>query len=134
MHELGLLRSVVTAVEKAAHDADATGVEAVGLTVGTLSGVVPEALESAWLIATVGTVVAGARLEIETVQATVWCPACDAEQPIDEFYALSCPVCDTPTGQLVHGRELAVTYADLDVPADDRPDPADATTGDAPHG
>ncbi|MCL2089671.1 MAG: hydrogenase maturation nickel metallochaperone HypA [Micrococcales bacterium] len=118
MHELGLLRSVVAAVEKAVHDAGATGVEAVGLEVGTLSGVVPEALESAWLIATVGTVVAGARLEVETVQAAVWCPTCAAEQSIDEFYALSCPVCDTPTGQLVHGRELAVTYADLDVGQD----------------
>lgn len=116
MHELGLLRSVVTAVEKAAHDASATGVEAVGLRVGSLSGVVPEALEGAWLIATVDTVVAGARLEVETVQAAVWCPTCAAEQPIDEFYALSCPVCDTPTGQLVRGRELAVTYADLDIP------------------
>lgn len=120
MHELGLLRSVVAAVEKAAHDANATAVEAVGLEVGTLSGVVPEALESAWLIATVGTVVAGARLDVTPVPAAVWCPTCAAEQPIDEFYALSCPVCDTPTGQLVRGRELAVTYADLDVP-DDRP-------------
>jgi hydrogenase nickel incorporation protein HypA/HybF len=124
VHELGLLRSVVVAVEKAVRDADATAVEAVGLEVGTLAGVVPEALESAWLIATVGTVAAGARLEVTTVQAAVWCPTCAAERPIDEFYAWSCPVCDTPTGQLVRGRELAVTYADLDV----------ERAGEAPHG
>ena len=116
MHELGLLQSVVTAVTKAATDAGATKVEAVGLRVGSLSGAVPEALDGAWPIATARTVVAGARLEIETVQAAVWCPGCAAEQPIDEFYALTCPVCGTPAGTLVRGRELAVAYADLDIP------------------
>ena len=122
MHELALLRSVVTAVEKAALEAGATGVEAVGLRVGTLSGAVPEALDGAWPMATVGTVVAGARLDVEMVQAAVWCPSCAAEQPIDEYFALECPVCGTTTGKLVRGRELAVTHADLDVPGVD-PEP-----------
>ncbi|MCL2466191.1 MAG: hydrogenase maturation nickel metallochaperone HypA [Micrococcales bacterium] len=118
MHELGLLRSVVAAVEKVAAEAGATGVEAVGIRVGSLSGAVPEALDGAWPIATAGTVVAGARLDVEMVQAAVWCPSCAAEQPIDQFFALECPVCGTTTGQLVRGRELAVTHADLDVPAE----------------
>ncbi|GIG25059.1 hydrogenase maturation nickel metallochaperone HypA [Cellulomonas denverensis] len=113
MHELGLLRSVVTAVERAASDAGATVVEAVGLRVGTLSGAVPEALAGAWPIATAGSVLAGARLEVEEVPAAVWCPGCAAEQPVDRFYALTCPVCGTPAGDLVHGREFAVAWADL---------------------
>jgi hypothetical protein len=37
-------------------------------------------------------------------------------QLIDEFYALTCPVCGTPTGNLVSGREFEVSYADLDIP------------------
>ncbi|MCL2454665.1 MAG: hydrogenase maturation nickel metallochaperone HypA [Micrococcales bacterium] len=119
MHELGLLRSVVTAVEKAAGEAGATGVQAVGLQVGTLSGALPEALEGAWPIATAHTVVDGARLEIETVPAAVWCPTCAAEQPVDEYYTLTCPACGTPSGALVRGRELAVTFADLDIPGHD---------------
>lgn len=116
MHELGLLRSVVTAVERAATTAGATGVEAVGLRVGTLSGAEPQALDGAWPIATAGTVVDGARLEIEQVQAAVWCPGCGCDQPVDEFYALVCPVCGTPSGTLVRGREFAVAYADLGIP------------------
>ncbi|MEA5153747.1 hydrogenase maturation nickel metallochaperone HypA [Raineyella sp.] len=119
MHELGLLRSVADAVTAAAERAGATGVQAVGLRVGTLSGAVPEALTGAWPIAVAGTVVAGARLELEVVPATVWCPHCGTDQPIDEFFALTCPVCDTPTGNLSHGREFEVTWADLDI---DRPD------------
>ena len=113
MHELGLLRSVVMATQRAAAKAEATGVEAVGLRVGTLSGAVPQALQGAWPIATAGTIVDGARLDIEVVIAAVHCPTCAADREIDEFYALRCPVCDTPTGTLVRGREFDVTYADL---------------------
>jgi len=116
MHELGLLHSVVVAVAKAARSAGATRVESVGLRVGTLSGAEPEALAGAWPIATAGTILEGAELAIDPVAAAVWCPSCQEERPIDEFFALVCPICGTPTGQLTRGREFEVTYADLDAP------------------
>jgi hydrogenase nickel incorporation protein HypA/HybF len=116
VHELGLLRAVVKAVERAVEKSGATGVEAVGLRVGTLSGAVPDALRGAWPIAAAATPLAGARLEVEEVQAAVWCPGCAAEQPVDQFYALTCPVCATPAGNLVRGREFEVAFADLDIP------------------
>ena len=113
MHELSLLQGVVTAVEKAAVDSGATGVERVGLRVGTMSGAVPEALDSALPLAAVGTLAEGALLELEVLIAAVWCPTCEAEQEIDEFYALTCPQCGTPTGDLVRGREFEVVFADV---------------------
>ena len=116
MHELGLLKGVVSAVERAAEKAGATGVRTVGLRVGSRSGAVPEALYGAWPIATSGTTVDGAELEIDEVQAAVWCQTCDKAQPIDEFFALTCPVCGTPTANLVAGREFEVTHADLAEP------------------
>ena len=106
------------AVEKAAADAGASTVAAVGLRVGTLSGADPEALRGSWPLAIDQTLLAGAKLEIEVVQAAVWCPQCATEQPIDEFYALICPVCGTPSGNIVHGREFEVAFADLDEPGD----------------
>ena len=114
MHELGLLASVVTAVSRAAADAGATTVEAVGLRVGTLSGAIPEALDGAWPIATFGTLLQGARLDVEVITAQVRCPRCEADREVDEFYALRCPACGTPTGALVHGREFEVVWADLE--------------------
>ncbi|QAY64141.1 hydrogenase maturation nickel metallochaperone HypA [Xylanimonas allomyrinae] len=113
MHELTLLRSVVAAVERVAAERGATGVEEVGLRVGTLSGAVPEALAGAWPIATAGTVLAGSRLELDVVQAAVRCGSCARDVPVDVLYALVCPECGTPSGELVAGRELAVAYADL---------------------
>ncbi|MDR1825836.1 MAG: hydrogenase maturation nickel metallochaperone HypA [Bifidobacteriaceae bacterium] len=113
MHELGLLSGVVPAVVEAASQRGATGCEAVGLQVGALTGAVPEALQGAWPLATAGTILEGARLEIEPLPAAIWCPGCQAEVEIDQFYALTCPICATPSGQLVHGREFQVTWADL---------------------
>lgn len=107
---------MVTAVETAAGKAGATGVEAVGLRVGSLSGAMPEALVGAWPIAIDGTVVAGARLEVEPLAAAIWCPGCRSEQEVDEFYALTCPACGTPSGNLTRGREFEVSYADLVLP------------------
>ena len=116
MHELGLLRGVVRAVERAAGGANATQVQVVGLLVGSQCGAVPFALKGAWPIATAGTLLDGASLEIEEVQAAIWCPNCQAEREIDEFYALTCPVCGTPSGELVRGREFEVTFAELPDP------------------
>lgn len=109
---MGLLRAVVSAVERTAAKSAATRVKAVGLRVGSLSGAVPEALQGAWPIASSGTVMDGAELELEWVRAAVECPAC-GEVEIDEFYALTCPNCGMPTGKLVRGREFEVGWADL---------------------
>ncbi|GAB3198841.1 hydrogenase maturation nickel metallochaperone HypA [Nocardioides hungaricus] len=116
MHELSLLTGVVDAVERARAAAGADRVLTVALQVGTLSGAVPEALLAAWPLAVAGSGVEGAELSLEEVRAAVWCPACAGEVEIDEFYALRCPACDTPTGTLARGRELTVAYVDLDVP------------------
>ena len=114
MHEMGLLQGVVAAVEKAAEASGASRVEAVGLTVGSRTGADPEALVGAWPIATSGTILAGSDLVLEYHQAAVWCPTCCKAQPIDEFFAFTCPECGTATGQLISGDEFEVTFADID--------------------
>ncbi|MDR0627514.1 MAG: hydrogenase maturation nickel metallochaperone HypA [Bifidobacteriaceae bacterium] len=113
MHELGLLRAVVRAVDGAAAKAGAQTVERVGLRVGSLSGAVPEVLSGAWPLAIAGTRLAGADLVIEETVAAIWCDACHSEQPVDQFYALRCPACGAPCGNLVRGREFEVAYADI---------------------
>jgi hydrogenase nickel incorporation protein HypA/HybF len=113
VHELGLLQSVVRAVDAAAAKAGAGSVERVGVRVGALSGAVPQALRGAWPIATAGTRLAGAALEIEELGAAVWCDVCGSEQPVDQFYALRCPACAAPCGNLIRGREFALAFAEV---------------------
>lgn len=111
MHELGILTGVVSTVTEAAQG---RAISAVGLRVGTRSGVIEEALMASWPIAIAGTACEDARLSIDMVEATVFCPQCQKEQPIDEYFALACPVCDFPTADLRHGREFEVAYVDVE--------------------
>lgn len=121
MHELALLTSVVRAVEAAIAgpggpegDGPRGGAPSVvALRVGSLSGAEPDALAFAWPLAVAGTVVEGARLVLEEIAAAVWCPGCERDVEIDEFYALRCPVCDRPTAVLTRGRELEIAYVDV---------------------
>ncbi|QGU02709.1 hydrogenase nickel incorporation protein [Corynebacterium kalinowskii] len=111
MHELGILTGVVSTVTEAAQG---RAITAVGLRVGTRSGVIEEALAASWPIAIEGTDCADASLSIEMIEATVYCPQCETEQPIDEFFALACPACDFPTADLRHGREFEISYVDVE--------------------
>lgn len=113
---MGLLRGVVTAVNLAATQAGALGVRTVAMRVGAVSGVVDEALRGAWPFATAGTVLADTELLIEPVPASVWCDQCQTDQPIDEFYALACPVCGAITPSMPKGREFEVAWVELLVP------------------
>lgn len=118
MHELGLLTSVVAAVERAADAAGVVRVRVVALRVGSLSGAVPEALLGSWPIAVHGTRLADAALEVEPVPAAVWCPSCAADQPVDAFFALACPACGTPTARLARGREFEVAWVEWETGQD----------------
>lgn len=104
MHELGLLTGVIGAAKKAAGDRP---ILRVALRVGTRSGMVEDALYAAWQVVGEG------ELVLELIPATVFCPSCACEQEIDEFFALTCPACGTPTADLRHGREFEITYVDL---------------------
>ncbi|WP_122820331.1 hydrogenase maturation nickel metallochaperone HypA/HybF [Varibaculum vaginae] len=116
MHELGLLTSVVAAVEKAAADANyqVTRVEKVALNVGTMSGAIPEALYGSWPIAREGTICSSSELEVKTIPASVYCINCSQDVQIDEFFALLCPKCGMPTGNLSHGREFEISWVEWD--------------------
>lgn len=100
------------------HPAVAGGgrVVAVTVRVGAFSGVVPAALSFAWEPATLDTLAAGSRLEIEEVGLAAWCPACEAERELSTypFPRLACPECGTPTPEIRRGRELEILSAEIE--------------------
>src|SRR5207253_3762062 len=102
MHELSIALSILDFV---AEEAERRGgrVVAVHLRLGPLSGVVKDALVSAYDLAREGTPLAGAGLIVEEVPVVAWCPACAAEQT-PAFPELCCPACGTPTPDVRRGR------------------------------
>jgi hydrogenase nickel incorporation protein HypA/HybF len=114
MHELSIAMSVV---EVAAEEAERRGgrVTAIHLKLGVLSGVVADALESAFELARESTPVATAKLVIEEVPVVVFCPVCAMERAV-VFPQLICPDCGTPTPEVVRGRELEIIALELESP------------------
>jgi hydrogenase nickel incorporation protein HypA/HybF len=112
MHELSIALSVLDVAEEEAARQNGS-VAAVHLRLGLLSGVVPEALVSAFELAREGTPLAQAELVIEQVPIIAWCPACAAERRAASVLELCCPDCGTPMPEVRCGRELEVVALEI---------------------
>jgi hydrogenase nickel incorporation protein HypA/HybF len=112
MHELGIIQEAVRMALDTAKARGASRVLGLRLRVGTMSGVVPEALQFAFEVVCRGTPAEGAWLQIESVPAACWCSSCAAEFECQDFLN-ECPRCHQPSGQLIRGRELDLTAVEM---------------------
>ena len=113
MHELSIALSILDVVEEEAGRHGGAQVEAIHLKVGVLSGVVKEALVSAYELACQKTPFERSRLVIEEVPIVMYCTKCQGERPAQSLQRLCCIDCDSPAAEIVHGRELQVTALEL---------------------
>lgn len=112
MHELSIAIALVEmAVEKRESLGDVR-VEALHLRLGALCGVVRDALEFSFEMAAAGTAIEGARLVFQEVPIVVRCPQC-GDQEIPSLQSFRCPLCGTPTPQVVQGRELELSALEV---------------------
>ena len=130
MHELSIAQSLVELVEdelaaeavaqsRGGEPAPCRPVKRVTVRVGDLSGVVPEALRSAFAIAVGRSSLRGAELAIEHCPAVVWCDRCRREQPVASPQHMRCPTCGELSPTLVGGRELELASIEVvDGPAE----------------
>lgn len=113
MHELSIALSILDAVQDEMDQRGCSTVEAVHLKVGMLSGIVPEALLSAYELAAEQTPLASARLVIEEVPIVIYCSTCRRQQSLPSAQWLCCPVCQEPAAEFVSGRELELCALEL---------------------
>jgi hydrogenase nickel incorporation protein HypA/HybF len=112
MHEVGIIQEAVRMAIETARSSGASRVHGLRLRVGTMSGVVPDALQFAFDLVCRDTLAEGARLEIDPVPATCWCAACDVEFACEDFVN-ECPRCHELSGQLRRGRELELASVEM---------------------
>lgn len=113
MHEFSIATSLLEIVSQEALACQGAKVKAVRLKIGTLSGVVPEALEFAFQVLSEGTVAEGARLVIERVALCIACNACGtASTPADPF--ILCPLCGSGDVEIRAGRELDIESMEIE--------------------
>ena len=95
MHESVVAWELLRTVEERARAAGAHRVLAVGVRIGALSGIVPEALAFAFEALQADTLVAGAKLNIERIEATCQCERCGISFPA-EGTMRRCEACGIP--------------------------------------
>ena len=103
MHELAIAESVVDTVTERLAGAKVTCVH---LEIGALSGVVADSIRFCFDLATEGTGLAGARLEITEPPAQCRCRACGADFQPDSPILL-CP-CGSPDVAVLSGEQLKI--------------------------
>jgi hydrogenase nickel incorporation protein HypA/HybF len=110
VHELSLGGAVLNTAVK---HADGRRVSLVSLRVGRLRQVVPDTLAFYFEFLARGTVCEGARLELETVEATLRCAECEREWSI-EIPAFRCPSCGGAEVTVSSGNEFEVESIEVE--------------------
>lgn len=113
MHELSIAMNILGIAEEESKRRGGVRVVAVHLKLGELSGVVKEALLSAFEIAREGSSLPDSKLIVEDVPIDVFCPRCDRETRAASPQLLQCVECGTPTGNVIRGRELEVAALEI---------------------
>jgi hydrogenase nickel incorporation protein HypA/HybF len=113
MHEISIIQNVIELVRQQLADQDPVRVTAIRLRVGPLSGVLSDALRFAFDAVVPGTLLEGARLDVEAAPLTAWCRNCLAERELASPQRLACPVCERPTPDLLSGKELELAWLEI---------------------
>jgi hydrogenase nickel incorporation protein HypA/HybF len=112
VHELSIAMSILDMSEEEAGRRSAE-VDAIHVKLGALSGIVKEALLSAYELARTETTLETAQLVIEEVPVMIYCPRCRAPRSVRSIQQLSCNECETPSAEILQGRELQVVALEL---------------------
>ena len=112
MHEVGIMQSTLHIALEWASKQGADRIERLGMRVGALSGVVPDALQFAFEVLKKDTLAETAQLEVEFIPLRIYCRSCACEFESDGFSHM-CTTCDGFDTEIRQGRELEISYVEL---------------------
>jgi hydrogenase nickel incorporation protein HypA/HybF len=112
MHELGIAHEVLEAVRKEAIRLNGQRPTKVGVRIGELAAVDPEALHFCFDALVLETGLAPLELEIEFCPRRHRCPQCNQVFAVVD-YAVACPRCGSPGTEFVSGDELELAYLEV---------------------
>jgi hydrogenase nickel incorporation protein HypA/HybF len=108
LHELAITQGIVETISQRC---DGARVIRVRLSIGKLSGVVPDSVRFCFDLVADGTPVAGARLDIEEPEGWARCRSCSQERRIDDLVLL-CP-CGSADLDVLRGESLAIRSVEV---------------------
>ncbi len=108
MHELGITRNIVAIVSE---HADGARVTRVGLQIGALSAIMPDAIQFCFDICAQGTSLEGAQLDIEEIPGRARCLECAREFDLDQPFG-QC-ACGSRRIECIAGEEMTIKEMEL---------------------
>ena len=117
MHELSIIQGIISTVTEAMATHPGVRICSVRMKVGVLSGVVEDALQFGYEVATEGTMLAGSQLEVVHQPVKIFCAACGEIRELEGVQSFRCPVCGTPSYDIRQGRELEVESVEIEAAA-----------------
>ncbi len=115
MHELSIAQSILATLEDEATRRPGTRFAKVGVRVGELSGVDPEALAFGFEAMVKGSRWEPLAIEIEYCPRRQQCPSCGEAFHVQSF-ELACPACGEPRTTCIGGEELEIAYLEVEEP------------------
>ncbi len=107
MHELSIAMNIVEIAEENARNEKATAVTEIELEIGSLSGVILQALEFAMDSAVKGTMLENAKVKMVLLDGKAKCTECGNVFETNTAFE-PCPVCGNPFSDIIQGKELTV--------------------------
>ena len=107
MHEFSIAQNIVDIAGNSAKKENCRKITYVKLEVGTLSGIVYEALETALEFAIKETMLDGAKIDVVKIYAEAECENCSHQFPVTTHFE-PCPRCMNYKYRLLRGDEIKV--------------------------
>ena len=113
MHEMGIANAVLEAVRTETARLNGRHASKVGVRVGELAALDPDALHFCFDALVRGTDLEPLELDIEFCPRRQRCPQCSHEFAVVDF-TIQCPQCGNPQTEFVSGDELQLAYLEVD--------------------
>jgi hydrogenase nickel incorporation protein HypA/HybF len=109
MHELSIADNIINAVKNASLERGIESISKIGVRIGSLSSVDPDALTFGFDILKRDQGLTECELEIEFVTTRARCRVCSDEFDVRDFVFV-CPRCESSQCDLTSGQELEIAY------------------------
>ena len=110
MHELSVCGAIAGIVERRAGGRE---VRTVHVRIGQLRQIVPDTLVYCWELLCADTALAGSRLELEGIRASIRCRACGRTAELGDLPVFACGGCASHDVELLSGDEFLVSALEL---------------------
>ncbi len=113
MHEFSVAQNIVEIVTGSFRNSGAKKIVSVEIDVGTLSGVIIDALEFAMNSAKKESPIENAIVKINDIQAKAKCNECKKEFELSDFFSI-CTYCSSTNFEIIKGKELKVKSIEVE--------------------